>query len=185
MEKPPFRVGRPGSWPGHREAKSQHPQSAQPQDQPSRSHRHSPNIAMVFSPLMLLPGYWVALLAKHESTNGGRCPTCSRWWRPVSVPCDTWKWARGFLTVTPTRTTVPPSRSAPETGATGRMVGVRELDFTDIVSPVYVGLVEFTALAPSAPREPTAAPALGLLRSCRGQGRATPHRWAAAADRSR
>jgi hypothetical protein len=54
--------------------------------------------------------YWVALLAKHEPMASGRCPTCSRWWRPVSVPCDTWKWARGFLTVTPARTTVPPSR---------------------------------------------------------------------------
>jgi hypothetical protein len=53
--------------------------------------------------------YWVALLARHEPTASGKCPTCSRWWRPVSVPCDTWKWARGFLTVTPARTTVPPS----------------------------------------------------------------------------
>jgi hypothetical protein len=56
--------------------------------------------------------YLVALLAEHEPTASGKCPTCSRWWRPVSVPCDTWKWARGFLTVTPARATVPSSRAA-------------------------------------------------------------------------
>jgi hypothetical protein len=54
--------------------------------------------------------YWMGLLAEHEPTASGRCPSCSRWWCPVSVPCDTWKWARGFLTVTPARVTVPPSR---------------------------------------------------------------------------
>jgi hypothetical protein len=55
--------------------------------------------------------YWVALLAKHEPTAIGKCPTCSRWWRTVPVPCDTWKWALGFLTVTPARATVPSSRT--------------------------------------------------------------------------
>lgn len=54
--------------------------------------------------------YWVALLAKHEPTASGKCPTCSRWWHAVSTPCDTWKWARGFLTVTPARAAVPPNR---------------------------------------------------------------------------
>jgi hypothetical protein len=29
--------------------------------------------------------YWVALLAKHEPTASGKCPTCSRWWRTVPV----------------------------------------------------------------------------------------------------
>jgi hypothetical protein len=56
--------------------------------------------------------YWVALLAEHEPTASGKCPTCSHWWHTVSAPCDTWKWARGFLTVTPARVTVPLSRTA-------------------------------------------------------------------------
>jgi len=55
--------------------------------------------------------YWVALLAEHEATASGKCPTCSRWWRTVSAPCDMWKWAHGFLTVTPARATVPPNRT--------------------------------------------------------------------------
>ncbi|MGH3719173.1 MAG: hypothetical protein ACRDRI_10115 [Pseudonocardiaceae bacterium] len=54
--------------------------------------------------------YWVALLAEHEPTPSGKCPTCSRWWHTVPAPCATWKWADGFLTVTPARATVPPSR---------------------------------------------------------------------------
>lgn len=54
--------------------------------------------------------YWMELLAQHKPTASGKCPTCSRWWCPVPVPCDTWKWVRGFLTVTPARATVPPSR---------------------------------------------------------------------------
>lgn len=55
--------------------------------------------------------YWVALLAEHEATASGKCPTCSRWWRTVSAPCDMWKWAHGFLTVAPARAVVPPSRT--------------------------------------------------------------------------
>lgn len=55
--------------------------------------------------------YWVALLAEHEPTASGKCPTCSRWWRTVSAPCDMWKWANGFLTVTPARAIVPPKRT--------------------------------------------------------------------------
>jgi hypothetical protein len=51
--------------------------------------------------------YWVALLTKHEATASGKCPTCSRWWRTVSVPCGTWKWAHAFLTIAPARATVP------------------------------------------------------------------------------
>lgn len=51
--------------------------------------------------------YWVALLAEHEATATGRCPACSRWWRPVSEPCGTWKWAHAFLTIAPARVTVP------------------------------------------------------------------------------
>ncbi|MGH3831479.1 MAG: hypothetical protein ACRDRS_13715 [Pseudonocardiaceae bacterium] len=54
--------------------------------------------------------YWVGLLAEHEPTPSGKCPTCSRWWHAVPAPCATWKWADGFLTVTPARATVPPSR---------------------------------------------------------------------------
>lgn len=54
--------------------------------------------------------YWMALLAKHEPTARGTCPTCSRWWHRVSAPCGTWKWAHGFLTVMPARAAVPPSR---------------------------------------------------------------------------
>jgi hypothetical protein len=54
--------------------------------------------------------YWVALLAKHESTASGKCPTCSRWWYAVSAPCDTLKWAHAFLTVAPARATVPSNR---------------------------------------------------------------------------
>jgi hypothetical protein len=54
--------------------------------------------------------YWVALLAKHEATTSGKCPTCSRWWRAVSAPCGTWKWAHAFLTIAPARTTVPSRR---------------------------------------------------------------------------
>jgi hypothetical protein len=54
--------------------------------------------------------YWVALLAEHEPTASGKCPTCSRWWHTISAPCDMWKWAHGFLTVTPARATVPLSR---------------------------------------------------------------------------
>jgi hypothetical protein len=54
--------------------------------------------------------YWVTLLVKHEATAGGKCPTCSRWWRAVSAPCDTWKWAHAFLTIPPLRTTVPSSQ---------------------------------------------------------------------------
>jgi sigma54-dependent transcription regulator len=51
--------------------------------------------------------YWVTLLTKHEATTSGKCPTCSRWWRAVSAPCGTWKWAHAFLTIAPARTTVP------------------------------------------------------------------------------
>ncbi len=51
--------------------------------------------------------YWVALLTEHEPTARGKCPTCSRWWRPVSAPCGTWKWAHAFLTLTPARAPVP------------------------------------------------------------------------------
>ena len=51
--------------------------------------------------------YWVALLTKHEATASGKCPTCSRWWRTVSAPCGTWKWAHAFLTIAPARATVP------------------------------------------------------------------------------
>ena len=54
--------------------------------------------------------YWVTLLAKHEPTTSGKCPTCSRWWRAVSAPCGTWKWAHAFLTISPAPTTVPPSQ---------------------------------------------------------------------------
>jgi hypothetical protein len=54
--------------------------------------------------------YWVNLLAKHEATASGKCPTCSRWWRTVSAPCSTWKWVHAFLAIAPTRTTVPPSQ---------------------------------------------------------------------------
>lgn len=54
--------------------------------------------------------YWVGLLAKHEPTPSGKCPACSRWWRTVSAPCNTWKWVHGFLTVAPARVTVPSSR---------------------------------------------------------------------------
>lgn len=54
--------------------------------------------------------YWVTLLTKHEATVSGKCPTCSRWWRKVSAPCGTWKWAHAFLTVEPARTTVPSSQ---------------------------------------------------------------------------
>ncbi len=57
--------------------------------------------------------YWVALLAKHEPTARGKCPTCSRWWHPVSAPCDTWKWAHAFLTITPARATVPSNQTDP------------------------------------------------------------------------
>jgi hypothetical protein len=53
--------------------------------------------------------YWVTLLAKHEATASGKCPTCSHWWRAVPAPCGTWKWAHAFLTIKPARTTVPPS----------------------------------------------------------------------------
>jgi len=55
--------------------------------------------------------YWVALLAEHEPTASGQCRACSRWWRAVSAPCATWKWAHAFLTVTPARTEVPPNRT--------------------------------------------------------------------------
>ncbi len=51
--------------------------------------------------------YWVALLAEHEPTASGKCPTCSRWWHPVCAPCGIWKWAHAFLTITPARATVP------------------------------------------------------------------------------
>jgi hypothetical protein len=54
--------------------------------------------------------YWVTLLSKHEATASGKCPTCSRWWRAVSAPCGTWKWAHAFLAIAPARTTVPSSR---------------------------------------------------------------------------
>jgi hypothetical protein len=54
--------------------------------------------------------YWVTLLAKHEATTSGKCPTCSRWWRAVFAPCSTWKWAHAFLTIAPARTTVPSNR---------------------------------------------------------------------------
>lgn len=51
--------------------------------------------------------YWVTLLAKHEATATGKCPACSRWWRTVSAPCNTWKWVHAFLAIAPARTTVP------------------------------------------------------------------------------
>jgi len=54
--------------------------------------------------------YWMSLLTEHEPTADLRCPRCSRWWRAVSAPCGTWKWAHAVLTITPARTTVPPSR---------------------------------------------------------------------------
>lgn len=54
--------------------------------------------------------YWTGLLAEHEPNAGGRCPSCSRWWRKVSAPCNTWKWAHAFLTLKPARATVPSSR---------------------------------------------------------------------------
>jgi hypothetical protein len=54
--------------------------------------------------------YWVVLLAKHEATASGKCPTCSRWWHTVSAPCGTLKWAHAFLTITPARATVPSNR---------------------------------------------------------------------------
>jgi hypothetical protein len=69
--------------------------------------------------------YWVGLLAEHEPTPSGKCPACSRWWHTVSAPCDTWKWAHGFLTITPARATVPPSRidkGAPSGGNQARSV---------------------------------------------------------------
>jgi hypothetical protein len=56
--------------------------------------------------------YWVTLLAKHEAAASGKCPTCSRWWRTVSAPCGTWKWAHAFLTIAPARTTVPSSQTS-------------------------------------------------------------------------
>lgn len=51
--------------------------------------------------------YWVVLLAQHEPTDSGKCPTCSRWWHKVSAPCGTWKWAHAFLTIAPARVAVP------------------------------------------------------------------------------
>ena len=54
--------------------------------------------------------YWTALLAEHEPKAGEKCPSCSRWWRKVSVPCATWKWAHAFLTLRPARARVPSSR---------------------------------------------------------------------------
>jgi hypothetical protein len=51
--------------------------------------------------------YWTALLAEHEPKTSGRCPSCSRWWRKVSVPCATWKWTHAFLTLKPARATAP------------------------------------------------------------------------------
>jgi hypothetical protein len=59
--------------------------------------------------------YWVALLAHHEPTASGKCPTCSRWWHPVPAPCETWKWAHAFLTIAPACVTVPSNRTDQET----------------------------------------------------------------------
>ncbi len=55
--------------------------------------------------------YWVTLLTEHEPTARGKCPSCSRWWRAITAPCVTWKWAHAVLTITPARTTVPSSRT--------------------------------------------------------------------------
>lgn len=55
--------------------------------------------------------YWMTLLAEHEPEASGNCPSCSRWWNRVPVPCATWKWAHAVLTLPPGRTTVPPSQT--------------------------------------------------------------------------
>jgi hypothetical protein len=65
--------------------------------------------------------YWVGLLAQNEPTAQGQCPACSRRWRPVPVPCDTWKWAHGLLMVTPAQLPVPGSESGKNRGRQGRL----------------------------------------------------------------
>lgn len=37
---------------------------------------------------------WRALLASHEPDSKGRCPECSRRWRPRRGPCAVWQAAR-------------------------------------------------------------------------------------------
>ncbi len=42
---------------------------------------------------------WRALLVAHEPDARGRCPECSRRWRPQPGPCSVWRTAREhFLT---------------------------------------------------------------------------------------
>jgi hypothetical protein len=40
---------------------------------------------------------WRALLAAHEPDSRGRCPECSRRWRPRSAPCTVWRAAHDNL----------------------------------------------------------------------------------------
>lgn len=51
------------------------------------------------SELPRLTDGWRALLAAHEPDAKGRCPECSRRWRPRPGPCSVWRTARRhFLT---------------------------------------------------------------------------------------
>lgn len=40
---------------------------------------------------------WRALLAAHEPDSKGRCPECSRRWRPRRGPCAVWQAARAHF----------------------------------------------------------------------------------------
>lgn len=40
---------------------------------------------------------WRTLLATHEPDSQGRCPECSRRWRPRRAPCSVWRAAHDNL----------------------------------------------------------------------------------------